>query len=455
MQICVSCVGDAVLRDWIAEMVPGTEPCDYCRSDGKSSVHIFALADRVDHTLREFYELGEWSSLPSAWEDEPPSDTQDGQLLADLLRDVCGVSGDVGQQLAEELTEHFNDDDEGAIFSYDLERRYVHRKVETTDWLEKWADFEERIRHRARFFDRSTKRALEAVIDYGDLRKGAAVLVVGPETSHEFLYRARRAKTKDDVKRIVSDPVNELRALPPRHARAGRMNPAGIRAFYGAFDRDVCIAEVRPAVGSWVVIGRFRLLRPMRLLNLRYFEHAGPKESLFSPDYRQVAERWEFLRSLQERLARPVQEFDEPLEYLATQAMAEYVCDHMELEGIVYRSAQTGSIRRPDGGMTIRTVPTIQLPLFSERHEIASPARADHPIDPLLSCNIVLLGAAAIETRERWSEEGASTNLESGAIALTSETPEVHQVKGVQIHTDRDFTLEPPTAPTLFDHTPF
>ncbi len=45
------------------------------------------------------------------------------------------------------------------------------------------------------------------------------------------------------------------------------MNAPGISVFYGALDEATCIAEARAPVGSHVVVAKFHLLRPVRLLD--------------------------------------------------------------------------------------------------------------------------------------------------------------------------------------------
>jgi hypothetical protein len=49
------------------------------------------------------------------------------------------------------------------------------------------------------------------------------------------------------------------------------MNSSGIWAFYGAFDIDTCIAELRPAVGETVISAKFNLSRPILVLDTTKF----------------------------------------------------------------------------------------------------------------------------------------------------------------------------------------
>ena len=103
-----------------------------------------------------------------------------------------------------------------------------------------------------------------------------------------------------------------------------------------------CVAEIRPPVGSYVVTGRFEVIRPLRLLDLEALTHIYEARSYFDASYEQSAARLSFLRALGERVSRPVLPEDEEFDYLPAQAIAEYLSSHRKLDGIVFHSAQTG-----------------------------------------------------------------------------------------------------------------
>jgi hypothetical protein len=120
------------------------------------------------------------------------------------------------------------------------------------------------------------------------------------------------------------------------------MNAAGIAVFYGAFDIDTCLAEVRPPVGSHVVVGEFRLLRPMQLLNFGRLASMPFTHDPFDPEHQEALERWTFLRSLSQRFSMPVMPGVEEFEYLLTQMACEYIGEvaAAEIDGIIFPSAQ-------------------------------------------------------------------------------------------------------------------
>lgn len=122
------------------------------------------------------------------------------------------------------------------------------------------------------------------------------------------------------------------------------MNAAGVSVFYGAFDVETCVAEIRPPVGSTVVSARFQLQRPLQLLDFDLLEMVVAKASHFDPDYAMKMERALFLRAFGRRIAEPVMPGEEGFGYLATQIVAAYLAQRADppLDGMIYRSTQTG-----------------------------------------------------------------------------------------------------------------
>jgi hypothetical protein len=149
---------------------------------------------------------------------------------------------------------------------------------------------------------------------------------------------------------------------PSRIASPGRMNPAGIAVFCGATDARVALSEVQPPVGSKVLVARFQVLRHLRLLDIEALERvAEDAGSIFDPDYIRRLKRAAFLRSLSNRMSRPVMPNDRELDYLPTQAIADFLAnaDHPRLDGILYPSVQAGfPSKRPvlGGGVKRRNV---------------------------------------------------------------------------------------------------
>ena len=185
---------------------------------------------------------------------------------------------------------------------------------------------------------------------FGDLSAHTAsddkpvVREISPGNPDASVWRARAALSKDELEAFLKSPSRELSSPPSRSAKAGRMNAQGIPVFYGAMDPRTCVSEVRAPVGAHVVVGRFDLLRSVRLLDLDALSNVYAGGSYFDPDYSEREGRAEFFRHLVSEISRPVMPQDEALEYLTTQAVAEFLAHKVDprLDGIIFHSSQTG-----------------------------------------------------------------------------------------------------------------
>ena len=120
------------------------------------------------------------------------------------------------------------------------------------------------------------------------------------------------------------------------------MNAKGISVFYGATDPEVAIAEVRPPVGTRVVVAEFEILRPLRVLDLRNLGGASAEGSIFDEAFVDLCHKAAFLQTLSDILCASVVPDHEDLEYLPTQAIADFLATERKpaLDGIAYPSTQ-------------------------------------------------------------------------------------------------------------------
>jgi len=79
---------------------------------------------------------------------------------------------------------------------------------------------------------------------------------------------------------------------------------------------------VRPPVGSKVLIGRFEVIRPLRLLDLRALELLADEEgSIFDVEHVRRLQRGKFLRGVSWLVSKPVMPDDQVRDYLPTQRL--------------------------------------------------------------------------------------------------------------------------------------
>ncbi|WP_204126625.1 RES family NAD+ phosphorylase [Pseudomonas ogarae] len=372
--VCDECVGDVFVQQRIRN------ECDMgrcsCCEQLRHCMPIEALADQVADILDRYYGTG------------PVIRTVDAR---DLGRYVYA-----GSPLAVTVAEMLGIDSESAVTAaivglltvctdYDLKRGgearfdadllYMRRNLRPTEIEEKWQEFKSGVMHRSRFFNDHGKAFLdwlfEGIHHLKDEHGREVVQLFEIEDGLE-LYRGRYCPPSSDPKKILLSPETELGAPPKEIARAGRMSPVGVPAFYGAFDRETCIAELRPSVGGMVLTGEFQLLRDARLLDFGVLENVFDAQpmSCFDPDYQKKMERRQFLRTLHSKISSPVTP-DQEQEYLYTQVIAEYLATQVEptVDGVMFASVQ-----RQDG---------INIALFSRLVD-SIPYQERTPDDPII-----------------------------------------------------------------------
>jgi hypothetical protein len=95
-------------------------------------------------------------------------------------------------------------------------------------------------------------------------------------------------------------------------------------------------------------VGRFEIIRPLRLLDVEALREIFVKGSVFDPNHRSALARAKFLGTLSRRITQPVMPDDELFEYLPTQVVAEFLSAKLGLDGTIYPSVQ-----RDGGGANV------------------------------------------------------------------------------------------------------
>ena len=349
--ICHQCIGDEFLANEVRELGEGLL-CRFC-SEVRPALTFDEMADRVHEALKEHYvhtsvdpvEPYEYFlQREGLWE-------RRGEPVEIVIAEMAGIEEDVARDLTELLSEkhwEFGLERTGEEALYDSEAHYEELDPDDFDFRETWSSFITEIQSHARFFSPYAEEMLESI--FGDLEslkthEGIpSIRLIQPGDPDAFVWRARAAQSRKDLSNILECPVRELGPPPSSLSRAGRMNARGISVFYGAMDEDTCIAEVRPPVGSNVVVGKFEIIRPVRILDIDALAKIYAAGSCFDGTFAERQNRAAFLRNLASELTRPVMPQDEDSEYLPTQAVAEYLANrvHPRLDGMIFRSTQRG-----------------------------------------------------------------------------------------------------------------
>jgi hypothetical protein len=347
--VCPDCFGEAGLQRRIKEIRPDfpDEACDFHPS--KKGIPVSAVAEIVDQVFRNSYTFGNY---------HPQYDEFMGDDLPGTLYDLTEADDHrVVTALAEALVDgddYWPPDGEDAFYSD--EASYVENDAGYEEHSHTWRFFRRDILHEQRFFSERALSRLNEIFDglhlLRDDTNSPAVYLIEPNSEGGEIYRARKANSFGEREEIASDPASKLGPPPEKQRRAGRMNPSGILAFYGAFDLETCIAELRPAVGETVISAKFALTRPILVLDTTKFSGRPKAINIFAPTYVTRMRLWKFMATFMNEIARPCLPDDEHLDYVPTQVVSEYLTHlhkfkwgdkEMTIDAVIYRSAQNGN----------------------------------------------------------------------------------------------------------------
>jgi RES domain-containing protein len=317
-----------------------------------------------------------------------------------------------------------------------------------------WRSFENLLKTEARFFNRTAANHLTSIFDgIGELQThdGRSLVVdAGPGTDFHALYRARIFQSDERLGAALGRPDIHLGSPPASLAAAGRMNARGISVFYGATNRKAAIAEVRPPVGSQIAVAQFEIIRKLRLLDLTALSDVRVTGSLFDFGLAGRTEGAVFLRSLSSRITRPAMPNDEPFEYLATQAVADFLATEasVPIDGIIFPSVQAaGDVLNV---VLFHKAARVEAMIAPEGTEISVSTgrwgedgwQQDYEVlekVPPLDTQVEQEDFAAIA--EAMPLDTWDADRRDASLRIVSESIQVHRVKRVEFTTD-EFTVK-------------
>jgi hypothetical protein len=342
--VCSECIGEihlhAEIERWGRERL-----CTGCKETRPKCVALVDLALRVDVVYRQLVNRAEYIDYPSE------TGTSPVELFLNLT--TCNVQ-EIGDAMVRFLADHHADaivrDGEPNWYEADSED-FTLRVPYNPAIRGSWLRFKESLKHTARFFNRDATDLLDRILgpvlrDERSVFKGA-IRTIGPEDADRYVFRGRVANDEGSRAVIYASPKRQLGPPQPAIATAGRMNPAGVRVFYGSRDALTCVAELRAPVGGSAVVGRFEIMRPLRLLDLTVLEKIKNTLSYFDPMFMEVHDVISFVPGFHKDIRKPVIPGQEALEYVPTQVVAEYLWtreDHA-VDGLIFSSSQVSGDR--------------------------------------------------------------------------------------------------------------
>ncbi len=447
LKICCECIGDEFLSGEVKKQGISSR-CSYCDRTAESLIlsiltqKIYGVMNRDFVFSRSYPQekldfLLHWANM---W-------TRPGKSPTRVIEEIAGISEDIAEGICAYLSalpENQDREIERDENPFSDDARYIERKPNDGGFHEPWVRFRREIQSRKRFFGTTAECVLHKIFDdlaaHKTIDGQRAVREISPQHNERFVWRARSASSAEEVVAIRKHPTSQIGPPPSRKARGGRMNPPGIPVFYGATDKCTAISEIRPVVGSFVVVGKFELLHPVRVLDLDLLTDVHVDLSHFDPDYSVHKARAEFFRRLVREIGIPVLPEDEALDYLPYQAMADFLANELNpnLDGVLFRSSQAGGSGR-------------NLVMFNHASNVApidpsSPpeefhmSSADPNDDENLSWKLHIVPPAGSETSNvpltAETPVGNDSATENYALRLDLGSVEVCQIKSVKYGID-------------------
>ncbi|WP_082002473.1 RES domain-containing protein [Xanthomonas cannabis] len=335
--LCADCVDDGYIRVHIRSSGDVGTRCSYCNSEARTMT-LGDLVERCEQVFSDFYEGTADDDKVVHFDRDP-----DGDPIESCLEELLGDHPDLIDDLRTVLLTRLGGETLDEADPYYIRRSRLEGRIGY-----QWQKMSESLKYEARLVNPEAIKVLDFV--FGDIlndetEEGFDVFVnAGPSIGLNKLYRARVFQSDDALESAMAHPERELGPHPKGRCRAGRMNASGVSVFYGATDVEVALAEVRPPVGSRVLVGQFSITRSLRLVNLDELARIKPSSrlSLFDSEAVHQYSRRDFLANLTHRLTMPVMPEMEDQSYIITQVIADYLAtnEKLNVDGIYFKSAQ-------------------------------------------------------------------------------------------------------------------
>ncbi|MBW3079636.1 RES domain-containing protein [Bifidobacterium simiiventris] len=160
-----------------------------------------------------------------------------------------------------------------------------------------------------------------------------------------------RARIASDAKGYA--PGRDMGAPPAGLAGNGRINPVGISELYTTVGEDdltddTALHEIRAGMHDYVTFGKFTLNKTITVADLSKISEISPFD-IDAEDLPLFAVNLEILDGMARDIARPMRRGDNPLEYIPSQYIAEFIKSLGEEQGGPYDGVMYSSTLKKNG----------------------------------------------------------------------------------------------------------
>lgn len=340
--LCHNCVSDKYLKSFILKNGE-TKLCCFCKNKRKS-INLEYLANWIDNIFQDNYR-----SVPIQ---EIINNPQNIKSISGLNPETIigeiflGCNKKISSQIYQYLKNKRTNSSCQNPIDYNLTLKEL--PINSDQYSKLWLEFREKIIKSERYFYSQGKEKLDKLfqflLSYCSDENIEILKEIESNENLSTIYRARYASNNDILEKILNNPIKQLGHPELCNTRNGRMNPIGISFFYGAYCEKTCVSEIRPPVGGIVVLGTFEITSQCTLLDLTEIKSNYP--SMFDPKFLEKIIDIKFVEKFTNEISKPILPEDENLEYIPTQAVTEFISNHLEqkIDGIIYPSIQTDRV---------------------------------------------------------------------------------------------------------------
>jgi hypothetical protein len=345
---CVECFKDEFVRQFIARSGKAGE-CAFCGSSGLACATTEAAGRFVLEGLLRAYEGID--QVPGSWDSEDKCYTLDGQTAHEILGEMELLSDRVYEEdqdaqlvtaLVRDGSPSWHDVAEGTDDPLNggealLVTKDIFYGPDHNRFALSWRAFKRYVKHYARFFVLAPDTQLSRDVLLRPIGELLGTLKATLRKGERF-WRARI------IRGSSACSVQDASAWGPAPLKKGgnsRMSPAGISYLYLGSSPELCVAEVRPCVGDVVGIWELEVTQQLRIVDFVSRPPRSCRQSIFDPNY-DHDKLWtnDFLRDLVRDLACPLRLEEQPIDYIPTQVLAEFLRS-LGFLGMKYPSSQS------------------------------------------------------------------------------------------------------------------
>ncbi|WPE82825.1 RES family NAD+ phosphorylase [Acinetobacter baumannii] len=355
--ICADCIEHH--DEWLYEYINNNQKkykCSICKGKLKLGIDVHDLANLFRNCLEKNYESVNGENKYDTMSEQEVF-IQPGDNLACVINRIMGFELPFSHEISEILCKEDSkiDTRDGSTPFFEEYSYYIKREIDCDELDYKWNQLKSELKCERRFFSENARVFFDELFSNLDgflatydipnaptFRNLKVEKVIVELDCNSIIYRARRADFLEDCEKFITDSIQELSPPPSKFALQGRMNPKGISIFYGAFEVETCIAEVRSSIGSSIAMGEFKPSKALKILNFRSLERSYQFLSYLMPNYRELVSQQLFLHKLHKQISTPILPGHED-EYLITQVLAEYLAyvSTYGFDGIIFESTQS------------------------------------------------------------------------------------------------------------------